>query len=291
MSSNIDYVKTNFEYPTLTKITGRPNYALLRKIQKELMANASSVTSNLGGAMNGHLGQVLNPASYTHVSLVPYVEPNHPGPLVIPGGTPHYMRSEMRNDHKEECRVAREAQNVRRALTKQLVEAVPTLYLQRFRNNVTNTFTDPVHVMLDYLFATYGDITPDELHSEKDKLEQKVFDIQQPLILLYNEVEELVELANAAHRPFTATQVVDLGVKLIRNMCDFKTGLTNWFARPTAEHTWANFKLHFDDAYKALSKVRGKTMRNTIFQNQANSVTAAVVNQIKEDNELVRKEI
>ena len=91
MSSDIDNVKTNFEYSTLTKITGRPNYALLRQIQKELMANAASVTSNQGGAMNGHLGQVINPVSYTIVSPVPYVEPLHPGALNIPAGTAHYM--------------------------------------------------------------------------------------------------------------------------------------------------------------------------------------------------------
>ena len=100
-----------------------------------------------------------------------------------------------------------------------------------------------------------------------------------------------MQYAIAAQRPLTNTQVVDLGIQLLRNMCDFETGLINWFARPTAKHTWTNFKDHFDDAYKALEKVRGKTMRNTIFQAQANSVTSAVLDQIKEDNERVRTEI
>ena len=114
---------------------------------------------------------MVNPVSYTVVDPVPYVQPVHPGPLVIPAGTPNYIRSEMRDDHKEACRVAREAQNVRRALTKQLVEAIPDLYLKRFRNNLTNTFTDPVHVLLDYLFATYDNISPDDLKAEQEKLD------------------------------------------------------------------------------------------------------------------------
>ena len=74
-------------------------------------------------------------------------------------------------------------------------------------------------------------------------------------------------------------------------MCDFETGLTNWFALPSAEHAWANFKLHFDQAYSALCKVRGTTMKNSLFHQQVNSVSETVIAQIKEDNQLVRDEL
>ena len=50
----VDYIKSNFETEILTKITGRPSYPLLQKIKNELMANAASVTCNLGGGSNGH---------------------------------------------------------------------------------------------------------------------------------------------------------------------------------------------------------------------------------------------
>ena len=192
MVADIDYVKSNFEFPVLTKITGQPIYTLLKKIKDELMANAASVTCELGGGLNGHLGLVLTPLEYTNVNVTPYNKPIHPGTLVIPGGNlPNYQRQEMRDDHKEAIRLAREADNVERALKKQLVKAIPEMYLQRFHNCLTNTFTDPLHVMLTYLFTTYGEITPEDLTSQKEKLETKVFDIEQPLILLFNEVEDL----------------------------------------------------------------------------------------------------
>ena len=47
--TNIDYKTTNFEYPNLTKISGQPDYELLKLIKDELKANAGSVPSNLGG--------------------------------------------------------------------------------------------------------------------------------------------------------------------------------------------------------------------------------------------------
>ena len=48
-NTNIDYKTTNFEYPTLTKISGQPNYELLKTIKDELKANTASVPSNLRG--------------------------------------------------------------------------------------------------------------------------------------------------------------------------------------------------------------------------------------------------
>lgn len=71
-------------------------------------------------------------------------------------------------------------------------------------------------------------------------------------------------------------------------MNDFEKGLTDWYAKPTADHTYDNFKSHFETAYSSLRKVRGVTMRNSIFQQQANSVTERVLQEIKLDNQNVR---
>ena len=44
---------------------------------------------------------------------------------------------------------------------------------------------------------------------------------------------------------------------------------------PTKEHTWANFKLHFEAARELLKRVRGPNMTNTAFQ-QANMVAESI---------------
>ena len=86
--TNIDYRTTNFEFPVLTKISGQPNYPLLKIVKNELKANGASVSSNLGGGSNGHAGLILNPTEYTTVSVTPYIRPVHPGVLQIPAGPP-----------------------------------------------------------------------------------------------------------------------------------------------------------------------------------------------------------
>ena len=99
-STNIDYVDTYFEYPSLTRIHGEPTYEALKLIKNELKSNAAAVTSDLGGGRHGHLGLVLTPAEYAIVTHVPYVRPVHPGVLVIPPGTTQHETTRLRNEHK-----------------------------------------------------------------------------------------------------------------------------------------------------------------------------------------------
>ena len=86
-TSAVDYVSTYFEHPTLSKIHGEPNYTMLRKLKNQLVRNAASVPSDLGGGANGYLGLLLSPPDYQAMNGIAYVRPVHPGILVIPAGT------------------------------------------------------------------------------------------------------------------------------------------------------------------------------------------------------------
>ena len=62
-----------FDYKTLPKVYGEPDYNSLKKIKDALKANASKIQSDLGGGHHGHLGEVLTPAEYALVSPIPYI--------------------------------------------------------------------------------------------------------------------------------------------------------------------------------------------------------------------------
>ena len=72
-------ISTYVQFKEFTKVHGTPTYETLQKIKDQLKANAASVTSNLGGGANGHLGLVLTPAEYKNISDIPYQQPKHPG--------------------------------------------------------------------------------------------------------------------------------------------------------------------------------------------------------------------
>ena len=110
-TANVDYIKTNFEYPVLTKITGKPTYESFKTIKDELKTNAGNVQCDLGGSENGHLGLVLSDAEYATVNVTPYVRPVHPG-AVAPVGATQWETSLLREDWKENIRLFREVNAV-----------------------------------------------------------------------------------------------------------------------------------------------------------------------------------
>jgi hypothetical protein len=75
-ASHINYRENYFQHPSLTKISGDPTYTSLAKLEKECKANGKSVSSTLGGGLQGHLGLVCNALAYNRVSPdVPFVRP------------------------------------------------------------------------------------------------------------------------------------------------------------------------------------------------------------------------
>lgn len=285
MSKSIDYINTYFEIPELTKIHGRPTYENLKIIKNELKTNASAVASSFGGGRNGHVGLVLTPQEYTMVSATPYVRPVHPGVLVLPNGvgTTNLHREIARDTHKEDLRVFREDVDVEKALIKQLVQAVPEIYMKSFRNQYSNSIDNALSTVLTSLFTTYGDIVDDNLQDATDKLRERIFNISDPLVVLFNEIEELKALSIAADNEYTEKQLVSIGIHLIKNMNDFERGLETWIVRPPPEKTWVNFKTHFENAHALLRKLRGPLMKNTSFNNTANAITESVINSVRDE--------
>lgn len=159
-----------------------------------------------------------------------YARPIHPGPLVLPNGvgitTLH--REIARDDHIEAVRLFREVVDVENALIKQLVKAVQDVYIKPFRNQYSNSINVPLSSILTTLFTTYGKVQDDTLQEVTKKLRERVFDLSEPLDVLFNEVEDLKALSIAADNEYTERQLVNIGIQLIENTNDFKRGLENW---------------------------------------------------------------
>ena len=54
-----------------------------------------------------------------------------------------------------------------------------------------NTITTDARTLLQHLITTYGAVEQEEVDDTEEKLKAKVFDITQPLVYIFNEVEEL----------------------------------------------------------------------------------------------------
>jgi hypothetical protein len=276
----IDYANAYFSSPTLPKIVGKPTYEKLRHMKKLLKANATSVQSDLGGGQFGHLGLVLDDATYNGLTGQNYVRPLHPGALVIPTGTAHHEAVRLREEHSENIRLFRETVDVQNALMKQIINTVENDYLKELYNDITSTITKTIPEVLDFLFTRYGEVDNQRVIREEDKVKNFTWNIVDPPVVLFNLIEDLETIAEAANAPKTVNQLINFGLDIIRATGEFEAALITWFVRPSAEHTWKNFKEHFTKAHNELIKVRGASMRGSAFH-QANATVAALSSEIQ----------
>jgi hypothetical protein len=278
-STNIDYINNYFQYPELTPIHGEPTYESLQTIKDQLKTNATGVVASIGGGAHGHLGAVLTAEEYSRISQVPYVAPDFPV-LTLPPSPTGPVISQLTRQFTEDMRCYREALDIRKALIKQIVAAIEPRYLKTLRNTDTHSITQDVPTVLTYLFNRYGKVTPDKLNEKEQEVRAFVYNLQDPLVLLFDQVEDLKKLADAAQMPYTTRQIVNFGVQLIRNTHDFQDGLKAWYDIDEADKTWPNFKILFEDEHDKLRLVRGETMQHAGFH-QANFIAAQVKDEIQ----------
>ena len=227
------------------------------------------------------MGIICTAAEYMLVCGVPYVLPVHPGVLIIPAGTPQHAAVGLRKDHKLNLRIFRESIDVQKALIKQIVQAIEPKYLNSLRNRTTNTINISVQDILAHLMTRYGIVEDDTLGEKELQVREMLYDLLDPLVTLFSEIEDLEQLGIAANNPYTAYQLITFSLQIIKNTRDFEDGMKTWHVRPMVDKTWNNFKLHFETEHASLRRVRGTTMRSTAYH-QANLLASQVLNEVKE---------
>ena len=278
-NSNKDYT-TLFPFKSLTKIHGRPNFLGLRKIDKELTANASSIQSDLGGGAHGHLGLVKSTAEYAKIAPGnAYNIPTHPGTLRIPPGTSQHEAFRLQQEHYQKVATYCETQDLQKVLLRLLEEAVDREYLTEFRNQQTYTITKPLPEVLATLYKKYGRVKRTDVKTVENEVENMTYDLHQLLSNVWNAIRELELLAEAAKTPYTDEQLCDLALTIIKGTHDFENALTTWIKKPTADKKYANLKTHFDDELALLEEVRGDNMTQPTIH-QANLMKLNIADDI-----------
>ena len=255
----VDYTKL-FEVQTVPKIHGEPDYESLTRLKDILKANASRITSELGGGAHGHLGLILAPQEYANVSPTPYNRPAHPGNLIIPSGTAQHAATTMREMHQQAKNLYHETIDLDNALKKQITDTIDDVYLVDLRDATTNTIVHSIPQIFAHLFNAYGDVTSETLKEKEQGVRNMTYSMTDPLSKIYQEIEDLQKLGEASI-PYTQDQLMDIALGIIKRTGDFQIGLQDWYKLPRNGRTWLALKAHFQQARNNLKQVRGPTMQ------------------------------
>ena len=107
LANHANQVDIYFQYKSLRKIHGESAYEAI-KTKDEPQANASTISSEFGGGIHGHLGLVLQEEEYQRISNTPYKRLDYLGWLNIPMGTIQHESTRLHNEHKEAVKLFRE---------------------------------------------------------------------------------------------------------------------------------------------------------------------------------------
>ena len=145
--------------------------------------------------MHDYAGIIL-PTYATLAPMTPFIIPVHLGTLNVPMGSTQYFS---------------EYQLVQCALIQQVLEAIDSKYLTRMINRVTGQVPSDIQLLVMSLFTIYGKILAYKLKEKYDAVATMPYEIVEPIDTIFDAVDDLREIAELANRPYTATQMVDLG--------------------------------------------------------------------------------
>ena len=263
---DIDYKNNYFDYPDLTRIIGEPTTSSLITLHNEVKANAITVACPLGGGQHGHLGLVCTPETYATLvpANTPYERPQDPGRFIIEGTETQYQIAQRRDEHAEDVRLFRQVLGVERALIQQIVSAIEPKFLKALRNPVTNKITKSIPEIFEYLFDTYGDVSPQELKMLTSQVEALNFPPNEPVDTIFTEIDDLGTIAVLAKAPISEQQKINMGYLILQNTQVYNNALNQWNQLDPQQHNWENFKTHFRNAQKGLRRTGALTVQDSI---------------------------
>jgi hypothetical protein len=233
-----------FPHLDLTIIVGKPTYATIRKLQKELYTNARTIPSLLGGGHNGHLALVMTDAEYLVISAVNYDEPVHLGaqPMHQANATAAQITEANRQYDATLLQVSLHV-SVINALRQQILCAVDNKYLMALEHPDLGYMVNPCE-MLVHLQMTYGDITPLEIMNRATL--STPWNPGDNIKELWVRITTAQELAHRAGDEITDPVAIPLTIDALEASGVFDFALDNWRLKDNANKTLATFKEHFN---------------------------------------------
>ena len=135
-------------------------------------------------------------------------------------------------------------------------------------------------VFILHLFYVYCKITPHQLGSRYEAVEQLEYKIEEPIDILFNVIEDLGKIAVLARRSHSPAQIVDLGYIVVSKNRIFRSDIQKSTRRPEYDNTWAIFKDMFTDAHKELRNT-GTSVDELGFHS-ANAIVTQIVDQLRD---------
>jgi hypothetical protein len=215
-----------------------------------LNANAISIPSMAGGGAHGHLGIIMTQVEYATISTSPWVDPYNPNAVpIIPPRTTAVDAAQIARMHAECRRIYTNRINVDQALKKLILEAYDNMYTSQLEDYLLQYANRSALEILMHLKQSYGFINPAQLAENYNKMTAPI-NFQDPIEILFKQIEDGVRYANAGAQPYMEAQYVNIAFLLILNTGAIPDACRDWQRRTLMNQTWAEFRREFARAQR-----------------------------------------
>jgi len=272
----------------LPKQTGKPQFHQIREIQKLLEENAGIIDSDLPntGEFN-HLFLMKSPAEYTALTgKDPVVMPESPDRPEIQNNATAARIAQMDRAYEREKKVYDTTMAMKEFLTNQLTTAFEPKWIQPLRHPVTRQLNHrTISEIFHFFYTRYGKIKSSTVREREDELLTTPVDLDLPIIILFDDIEDFRVLAQSAKVAKSSDQIMDLTITILKNCGCFTNALIAWKNLPQADKTWARLRTHFDKAHEDLQDVSDLPIGQTPFQQvqQVNALKEQIHASVKQD--------
>jgi hypothetical protein len=245
-----DAIKSGFVFASLDPIVGEPTYRTLDLAHTQCIRNATTINSRLGGGGHGHAGLVEFPDVYLLRTAHHFNRPIYPGEAPsYPIGASDQERADLLLAWQQHTKAYLTCQRVEQILLSMLENAVEDTYLTGIHDPAHGFGARSIIDVYQYLFRTYGQIGPDEILANQQKLTRPV-DPQLPMAILFKQIEDCQKFAAAGQVAITPQQVLKAAETLILQTGKYVSAYREWIALDPVHKTYNNFKLRMNQEYQ-----------------------------------------
>jgi rubrerythrin len=247
-------ISESFPHKTLPPIAGQPTYEAIKELHLKLNEDAVKVHSNLGNGLLGYLGVTVTPAICNTLSAQPFVIPPNPGtaPFFTDNATGPQMPN-IREVFTEESIAFKKYVNVCNPISALILEVIGPVYLATLGLPYVGIGTRTPLESMAHLYTNYAKITPADLDGNNRTMKQ-LCDVNQPIEVLYQQIEDAIEFAAAGQTPYSPKPILDVAYQLIFCTGIFSNDCKIWKRQPAAYKTWPQFKVDFAVAHQEYSE-------------------------------------
>ena len=139
--------------------------------------------------------------------------------------------------------------NAEDILKQQLLGSLEEKYFKGQRQSYINYANRTLEVLIQHLYNDHGTISPMDIDESEQKMKQE-WSLLDPMVDLFEKIEEGVDFAEATNTPIPGRKVVNIAYLLILRTGGTEKTCEQWEEMQFGLKNWQAFKNHFTQAYR-----------------------------------------